>query len=208
MWGSLCPVKPIYRIFPARCERRRTGCGQEQSRFHIRGDQHLSNRSPLATAGEPPTTRAPTGKRAQCCDRTSRGDARRTARGETKEDEVSRHVRCENVAETQKADRINQAGHDRQADQRSNKRSLIIHDALNRVHEISSHCLSVVYGMRSCSRCGSSPSHAGFCAVPSKMDEVLKGSNSPRAAAVAVLDSNAVNSGSVKGRNVRAASQA
>ena len=61
-------------------------------------------------------------------------------------------------------------------------------------------------GMRCCSRCGSSPSHAGFFAVPSKMDEVLKGSNSPRAAAVTVLDSNAVNSGSLKGRNVRAAS--
>src|SRR2546422_7740817 len=64
------------------------------------------------------------------------------------------------------------------------------------------------YGMSCCSRCGSSPSHAGFCAVPSKMDEVLKGSNSPRAAALAVLDSNVVNSGSLKGRNVLAASQA
>src|SRR5439155_1609115 len=64
------------------------------------------------------------------------------------------------------------------------------------------------YGMSCCSRCGSSPSHAGFCAVPSKMDEVLKGSNSPSAAAVAVLDSSAGNSGSLKGRNVRAASHA
>jgi hypothetical protein len=40
------------------------------------------------------------------------------------------------------------------------------------------------------------------------MDEVLKGSNSPRAAAVAVLDSYAANSVSLKGRNVRAASYA
>jgi hypothetical protein len=62
--------------------------------------------------------------------------------------------------------------------------------------------------MRLCSRRGSSPSHDGFCAVPSKMDDVLKGSNSPRAAAVAVLDSNAVNSVSLKGRNVTAASHA
>jgi hypothetical protein len=67
---------------------------------------------------------------------------------------------------------------------------------------------SVTHGMRFCSRCGSSPSHAGFCAVPSKMDEVLKGSNSPRAAAAAVFDSNAVNSVWLKGRNVRAASHA
>src|ERR1700730_16591939 len=33
-------------------------------------------------------------------------------------------------------------------------------------------------GMRLCSQRGSSPSHDGFCAVPSKMDDVLKGSNS------------------------------
>ena len=58
--------------------------------------------------------------------------------------------------------------------------------------------------MSCCSRCGSSPSHAGFCAVPSKMDEVLKGSNSPCAAAVVVLDSSAVNAGSLNGRNERA----
>src|ERR1700676_4975484 len=67
---------------------------------------------------------------------------------------------------------------------------------------------SVIHGMRLCRRCGSAPSHAGFCAVPSKMDEVLKGSNSPCAAALAVFDSNAVNSVSLNGRNVRAASQA
>src|SRR5947209_1505830 len=162
----------------------------------------MTNRSPLATAEKPATTHTPTGERAQCRDRTSRGDAGRTAGRKTKEDDVPRHVRGENVAETQKADRIHEAGDDRQTDERSNERRLIIDDAGSRVHEISSQ---LVYGMRSCSRCGSSPSHAGFCAVPSKMDEVLKGSNSPRAAAVAVLDSNAVNSGSLKGRNVRAA---
>jgi hypothetical protein len=59
-----------------------------------------------------------------------------------------------------------------------------------------------VHGIRSCRRCGSSPSHAGFCAVPSKIEEVLKGSNSPCAAALAVFASNAVNSVSLKGWNV------
>src|SRR5438128_6437002 len=165
----------------------------------------MSHRSPLATADKPATTHTPTGERAQCRDRTSGGDARRAAGREPKEDDVPRHVRRENVAKTQKADRIDEAGDDRQPDERANERRLIVHNAGRRVHEISSQ---LVYGMRSCSRCGSSPSHAGFCAVPSKMDEVLKGSNSPRAAAVAVLDSNAVNSGSLKGRNVRAAPQA
>lgn len=36
-------------------------------------------------------------------------------------------------------------------------------------------------------RCGSSPSQSGFWAVLSKIDEVLKGSNSPRDAASAVF---------------------
>src|SRR5712691_4777413 len=101
----------------------------------------MSNRSPLATAGEPATTQTPTGERAQCRDRTMRGDASRTARRETEEDDVPRHVCCENVAKTQKADRINKAGDDRQTDERSNKRSLIIQDAGSRVHEMSSHLL-------------------------------------------------------------------
>src|SRR5258708_1560844 len=165
----------------------------------------MSNRRPLAAADQPATTHTPTGERAKWGDRTRRVDARRTAGRETKKDNVPRHVRGENTAKTQKTDRINEARDDRQPDECANERRLIIHDAGSRVHEISSQ---LVYGMRSCSRCGSSPSHAGFCAVPPKMDEVLKGSNSPRAAAVAVLDNNAVNSESLKGLNVRAASQA
>src|SRR3984893_13903830 len=165
----------------------------------------MSNRSPLATADHPATTHTSTSERAQCRDRTGRGDARSSAGREAKKDDVPRHVRSENAAKTQKADRINEAGDDRQPDERANERRRIIGDADSRVHAIFSQ---LVYGMRSRSRRGSSPSHAGCCAVPSKMDEVLKGSNSPRAAALAVLDINAVNSGSLKGRNVRAASQA
>src|SRR5712672_692882 len=97
----------------------------------------MSNRSPLATIDKPSTTHTPAGERAQCRDRTSRRDARRTAGRETKEDDVSGHVRGENVAKAQKADRINEAGDDRQADERSNERRLIIHDAGSRVHEFS-----------------------------------------------------------------------
>src|SRR5258705_6830492 len=165
----------------------------------------MSNRSPLATADQRAPTPPPTGERAQCGDRTSRGDARRTAGRETKKDNVPRHVRGENAAKTQKADRINEARDDRQPDECANERCLIIHDAGSGVHEISSQ---LVYGMRSCSRCGSSPSHAGFCAVPSKMDEVLKGSNSPPAAGGAVLGSKAGNSGLLKGRHRPARSPA
>src|SRR5688500_9924534 len=44
-------------------------------------------------------------------------------------------------------------------------------------------------GINCCRRCGSSPSHSGFWAVPSKIDEVLNGSNSPRDAACAVFAS-------------------
>src|SRR5258705_6372905 len=109
----------------------------------------MSNRSPLATADQPATTHTPTGERAQCGDRTSRVDARRTAGRETKKDNVPRHVRGENTAKTQKADCINEARDHPQPYERANERPLIIHDAGSRVHEISSQ---LVYGMRSCSR--------------------------------------------------------
>jgi hypothetical protein len=62
--------------------------------------------------------------------------------------------------------------------------------------------------IRLCSRSGSSPSHAGFSAVLSKMEVILKGSNSPRDAAFSVLASSALTCASVNGRNVRAASNA
>ena len=38
---------------------------------------------------------------------------------------------------------------------------------------------SPLYGITCCTRSGSSPSHSGFCAVPSKIDVVLNSSNSP-----------------------------
>src|SRR5882724_12598861 len=58
------------------------------------------------------------------------------------------------------------------------------------------------------SRCGSSPSHWGFEAVPSKIDEVLNGSNSPLEAAPAVFANNDSFSCSLRGWNVRSASKA
>ena len=63
-------------------------------------------------------------------------------------------------------------------------------------------------GISRCRRCGSSPSHSGFWAVPSNMDVVLNGSKSPRAAASAVFDNKDRTSSSLIGRNVRAASHA
>src|SRR5664280_908364 len=67
---------------------------------------------------------------------------------------------------------------------------------------------SAYFGISCCRRCGSSPSHSGFWAVPSNMDVVLNGSKSPRAAASAVFDSKDRTSSSLIGRNVRTASHA
>ena len=98
----------------------------------------MTGRSPLPTAGKPPPTSTASDERAQCRDRTSRGNGWRATRRETKEDDVPGHVRCENVTKTQKADRIDETGHDRQPDERSNKRSLIIHDFVGCIHVLFS----------------------------------------------------------------------
>lgn len=55
-------------------------------------------------------------------------------------------------------------------------------------------------GINCCTRCGSSPSHCGFWAVPSKFDVVLNGSNSPRAAA---SDIYLLSSGLLRGQGSR-----
>src|SRR6058998_518052 len=59
---------------------------------------------------------------------------------------------------------------------------------------------------RTCS--GSSPSHSGVVAVPSKSDVVLNGSNFPVAAAAAVFARSGCSSASLIGWNVRTASNA
>src|SRR5439155_23775894 len=64
------------------------------------------------------------------------------------------------------------------------------------------------YGTRWRTCSGSSPSHSGLPAVPSKIDVVLNGSNFPVAAAAADLASNGSSSASLIGRNVRTASKA
>ncbi len=67
---------------------------------------------------------------------------------------------------------------------------------------------SSYFGINCCRRCGSSPIHSGYRAVPSNFDVVLNGSNSPRTAAVAVFDSKECTSSSIIGINVRTVSHA
>src|ERR1017187_5475646 len=63
-------------------------------------------------------------------------------------------------------------------------------------------------GMRFCRRVGSSPSHFTLVAVASKMEEVLKGSHLPLAAALRVRSSRAARSAPVNLGKVRRAVKA